>query len=110
MSEDDVWIGVDFDGTLAEYHGWRGIEHLGDPIPLMVTRVKEGIRAGRKFKIFTARAANGPRQIELIEKWCLKHLDAVLEVTNVKDYSCIEIWDARCRRVQLNTGMFLDEN
>ena len=23
------WIGVDLDGTLADYHGWRGAEHIG---------------------------------------------------------------------------------
>ena len=36
------WIGVDLDGTLAEYHGWKGSEHIGPPIPLMVERVKSG--------------------------------------------------------------------
>src|SRR5262245_48902352 len=27
------WIGVDLDGTLAEYHGWKGIEHIDRPVP-----------------------------------------------------------------------------
>ena len=35
------WIGVDFDGTLADYaRGWRGPHHAGPPITLMVERVK----------------------------------------------------------------------
>ena len=32
-------IAVDLDGTLARYDGWKGIDHIGDPIPLMVSRV-----------------------------------------------------------------------
>jgi len=34
------WIGVDLDGTLAVYDGWRGPEHIGPPVPAMVERVK----------------------------------------------------------------------
>jgi hypothetical protein len=34
------WVGVDLDGTLAEYHGFKGPEHIGKPIPKMVARVK----------------------------------------------------------------------
>ena len=30
----------DLDGTLAEYNGWVSEEHIGDPIPAMVERVK----------------------------------------------------------------------
>lgn len=26
-------VAVDLDGVLAKYDGWRGIEHIGDPIP-----------------------------------------------------------------------------
>ena len=29
------WIGVDLDGTLAFYDMWRGMEHIGKPIPAM---------------------------------------------------------------------------
>ena len=34
------WIGVDLDGTLAMYDQWAGAGHIGEPIPLMVERVK----------------------------------------------------------------------
>lgn len=34
------WIGVDLDGTLAEYHGW-GNGEIGDPVPAMLERVKK---------------------------------------------------------------------
>ena len=41
------WIGVDLDGTLATYDRWRGIEHIGDPIPDMVFRIKNWIANGK---------------------------------------------------------------
>ena len=34
MNEDKAWIGVDLDGTLARYDGWKGIEHIGEPITI----------------------------------------------------------------------------
>jgi hypothetical protein len=40
MKESDQCIGVDLDGTLAKYGEWRGVEHIGEPIPPMVDRVK----------------------------------------------------------------------
>lgn len=32
------WIGVDLDGTLAEYHGWKGVDHIGPPVTLRLLR------------------------------------------------------------------------
>ena len=49
------WIGIDLDGTLAEYDGWKGVEHIGKPIPSMVERVKAWIIEGKDVRIFTAR-------------------------------------------------------
>jgi hypothetical protein len=31
MKDKDQWIGVDLDGTLAEYNDWINIEHIGKP-------------------------------------------------------------------------------
>lgn len=28
-----ISVAVDLDGVLAEYHGWQGIDHIGDPLP-----------------------------------------------------------------------------
>ncbi len=25
------WIDVDLDGTLAQYDGWKGVAHIGEP-------------------------------------------------------------------------------
>jgi hypothetical protein len=34
------WIGIDLDGTLAFRGEWQGHNHIGEPIPLMLKRVK----------------------------------------------------------------------
>lgn len=101
------WIGVDLDGTLAHYDHWRGIEHIGDPVPAMVKRIHEWRDRGIRVKIFTARVSHS-EDAELarhyVEKWCLKHLGVVLPVTNVKDFGTIELWDDRAIQVIPNTG------
>jgi len=111
------WIGVDLDGTLAEYHGWNdGI--IGPPIPLMVERVKRWIAESRDVRIFTARVceiddippADWPthhlsRELVVpIQHWCLTHLGKVLPITNKKDFWMVELWDDRCVRVECNQG------
>ena len=103
------WIGVDFDGTLAFYDGWKGETHLGEPIQPMVDRVKQWLIEGKEVKIFTARVTEGPnRNVEnvrtLVEDWSVMHIGTKLEVTNIKDYGCLEIWDDRAIRVVINTG------
>ncbi len=98
------WIGVDLDGTLAVYEGWKGGSEIGDPVPLMLDRVKTWISEGKEVRIFTARAS-APELIEPIESWCLRHLGKILPVTNVKDFSMIELWDDRAVRVEMNTGV-----
>jgi hypothetical protein len=97
------WIGVDLDGTLAEYHGWRGADHIGEPIPAMMARVRKWIKEGVTVKIFTARACV-PEQIPPIEAWLKCHGLPALEVTNVKDFGMVELWDDRCVQVRPNTG------
>jgi hypothetical protein len=105
MKEADFWIGVDLDGTLAEYSDWIGIEHIGKPIPLMVERVKDWIAEGKQVKIFTARVTHGQEAIQYIHKWLLAQGLPELDVTNVKDFNMVELWDDRCVGVITNTGM-----
>lgn len=114
------WIGVDLDGTLAYYDSFKGAEHIGDPIPAMLERVKGWIAEGREVRIFTARVgetylrnkdgtlddhvfADAARRH--IEQWCIKHIGVKLQVTATKDFGMIELWDDRCVQVQPNTGM-----
>lgn len=112
----DSWIGVDLDGTLAHYDGWRGILHIGEPVPAMVERVKRWLAAGLKVKIVTARV--GPQREDVldeisairftVQQWCWIHVGAPLEVTCQKDFGMVELWDDRAVQVVPNTGERVD--
>ena len=105
------WIGVDLDGTLAKYEGWKGVDHIGDPIPLMAQRVFEWLRDGIDVRIFTARVSSEDARAEAlpyIESWLTKHFGRTIPVTHVKDFAMIELWDDRCIQVEPNTGRRMD--
>jgi len=116
-NKENGWLAVDLDGTLANYIDWKGDETIiGEPIPEMVRKVKSVIEQGYIVKIFTARVSStlDPfRKVERIRKaiedWTEKNIGERLEVTNQKDYACIEIWDDRARQVIENTGKFVGE-
>lgn len=110
MSElnENSWIGVDLDGTLAFYDIWRGPEHIGEPVPKMLSRVLEWLSDGKTVKIFTARAADSDN-IPFIEEWCQNYIGRVLPITNVKDPDMIELWDDRAKQVTPNTGDLIEE-
>lgn len=110
------WIGVDFDGTLSEYHGvWRNPGVYGAPVPLMVERVKAWLAEGREVRIFTARAQKDQyiqdpswtpeRIVSSIQDWCEEHVGARLPVTCEKDLNMVELWDDRAIQVIVNTGV-----
>jgi hypothetical protein len=106
------WIAVDLDGTLAHYDGWKGIEHIGEPVPLMLRRVKAWIAEGKEVRIFTARVSRAFEDAVLaalhVMDWCEKHVGVRLQVTCEKDFDMIEIWDDRAIPVQKNRGV-IDE-
>lgn len=99
----DGWIGVDLDGTLAHYDRWRGLYHIGDPVPKMLDRVRRWVGEGQRVKIFTARVSV-PGAIPPIKEWLSRHGLADLEITNVKDFGMIALYDDRCVQVVPNTG------
>jgi len=118
------WIGVDLDGTLAEYTHWKGAEHVGAPIPRMVERVKQWLAEGKEVRIFTARVwplgtlwaevetseykkrtAEAIVAKHAIERWCQEQFGRVLEITCIKDFGMIELWDDRAIGVIKNTGV-----
>ncbi len=113
------WIGVDLDGTLAEYHGWPADGSIGKPIPAMVERVKQWLCEGKQVRIFTARIwapdtdkdrwTGVQEQQKQIEAWCLSVFGCVLPVTCTKDFGMIELWDDRCVQVEINTGRRIGE-
>lgn len=124
MSEtkESGWIGVDLDGTLAHYDGWKGVDHIGAPIAPMVERVRLWLKQGKAVKIFTARMHGHGVPIFLeggstkiadvvtpIEQWCEKYLGQKLPVTNVKDFGMTELWDDRAVQVVSNTGLTIED-
>lgn len=105
MTQHRGWIGVDLDGTLAEYDGWQGIDHIGAPIPPMQRLVKFLLRAGADVRIFTARMQEPDAEV-YINAWSLKHFGRVLPATNRKDFGMALLLDDRAYRVGFNTGEF----
>lgn len=106
------WIGVDFDGTLVEHvlGKWKGIYHVGKPIPKMVERIKKLIEEGIQVRIMTARACDpNPDAVKVVEDWTEEHLGKRLRVTNVKDYHMWLLYDDRARQVRLNEGTVVGE-
>lgn len=107
------WIGVDWDGTMVKYDGWKGDGHFGEPVPLMVARVRKWLAEGKKVKIVTARVSHDgtPERMAmastnavLISQLCLRYVGQALEVTCSKDYAMLSLWDDRCVQVIINTG------
>jgi len=110
---DRGWIGVDLDGTLAEYDVWRGAGHVGEPIQLMVDRVKRWIDDGVDVRIMTARVhpsagADAEVSRDAIQAWCAEQFGKTLPVTCEKDFSMLELWDDRAVRLLWNTGLVSD--
>lgn len=110
------WIGVDFDGTLVAYDHWRGATHIGEPIVPMMDRVQRWLAEGREVRIFTARvSSDGSYRGEMnsteaklaIMAWTKEQFKQALQVTNIKDYDMIELWDDRAVQVESNTGRAL---
>lgn len=116
------WIGFDLDGTLAEYGGWKGPQHIGAPIPGTIQLVKRYLAAGREVRIFTARVDGGKAALSVgvkegaqyadvaairavIERWCAEHIGVVLPITNIKDYGMDLLFDDRAVRIVRNTGI-----
>lgn len=119
MNDNSGWIGVDLDGTLARYEGFQGVDTIGEPIGPMVERVRRWLEQGKNVRIFTARMhghgmaiiGGGIADVKTpIEQWCLKHLGAVLPITNVKDFGMITLYDDRCVQVIANTGELVGSN
>jgi hypothetical protein len=112
------WIGVDLDGTLAEYSGWQSATHIGKAIEPMIKRVKNWLLEGKVVRIFTARVyRDGTKErdeeVEVVKHairiWCVANLGKELEITNIKDFQMIELWDDRVVQVIPNTGIALQD-
>jgi len=114
------WIGVDLDGTLAEYHGFIAPTTIGPPVRRMVERVQQLLHNGVEVRIFTARIdPEGLRKyrertgdhnatVEVVKaaivEWSRAHIGRELLVTDRKDLDLIRIWDDQAVQVVRNTG------
>lgn len=130
-SKEKEWVGFDLDGTLAKYDGWKGIDHIGEPIKPMVDKIKKLREDGVMVKILTARVAPKKRADgtvgedfikvevdgkkvnkfarEFIAEWCHKNLGFCPEIVHEKDHSMKELYDDRCKQVLPNCGVPLEE-
>lgn len=107
MMEKKFSIAVDLDGTLAHYDGWKGVEHIGDPIQSMKEQVLNLYNMGHSITIFTARVGTdkeGMRSYEVIADWLKKHGFPPLAITNVKERKFTHILDDRAYHVIPNKG------
>jgi len=103
--DDEGWIGVDLDGTLAKYSGWS--EDIGEPIPKMIQRVKRWLAEGKEVRILSARGSVQPNKFEQLMKiysWVEEHIGEPLEVTDKKDPAMLRLYDDRVRQIEEGTG------
>lgn len=133
------WYGFDLDGTLAKYDGWKGIDHIGDPVVPMVKLIRQMHDEGKVVKIMTARVA--PKEnpetkpnpyrtgnwciqepdvqtwalkdewtpLEFIQEWCYLTLGFVPEVVYQKDHLMLELYDDRVKQVVPNEGWLVED-
>lgn len=126
------WYGFDLDGTLAKYDGWKGIDHIGEPVKPMVDLIKRMHEEGKVVKIMTARIA--PHKLEdgtigesyittpdgengaarnyahqFINDWCHFNLGFVPEIVYQKDHLMLELYDDRVKQVVPNEGWLVED-
>lgn len=53
-------IAVDLDGVLARYDGWRGVDHIGEPLPGAAEFLRRLKAMGARVVIYTTRTNADP--------------------------------------------------
>lgn len=107
---------VDWDGTMVEYHGFKGAMIYGAPIPRMVARVKKWIDEGHEILIFTARVSveHGLQTVKQESdtiQFALREMGLPpLQITANKYARISEFWDDRAMGLERNTGNVRDED
>jgi len=104
----EEYYGVDLDGTLAEYDGWKQDRSIGKAIPLMLNKVKQWISEGINIVIFTARA-DDPENVPAILEWLDDNGLSGLEITNIKTPEMSRFYDDRAIQVEKNTGRIIGD-
>ncbi len=96
------WIGVELDGTLAQATEPQSLSALGEPVSVMLNRVRQWLMLGMDVRIFSSRAAE-PAQLPLIAEWLAQH-GLQLPVTCKKDFQMSVFYDDRAVHVTHNSG------
>lgn len=97
-------IAVDLDGTLAKHSPGKFDRNvIGDPVPLMMNRVKKWLKDGEDVAIFTARAAD-PKNIPPVRRWLKEHGLSGCDVTNEKTPDMERFYDDRAVSIKRDTG------
>lgn len=109
-------IAVDLDGTWATYTGWKGANHIGEPVAEVTRRIAAALVRDFDIVVFTARVANDSRAVVVapIRFWVIQALRAagvaleVIEqrvtISAVKTMDITEIWDDRAVGIAKNQG------
>jgi hypothetical protein len=115
-ASDQNMVGVDLDRTLAKFKEQNWDEYkpgqIGEPIPLMVERVRKHMDQGDEIVIITARVHpwKGDEAEEArksIQEWCMNIFGQAFEVTCMKHPRMHTIYDDRAVTVEPNTGRIL---
>jgi hypothetical protein len=101
------WIGMDLDGTLAHADPLTDTSKIGKPVPNMVGLARKLTEEGHRIKIFTARASDA-RQVAMVREWLRENGLPEFEVTNIKDFEMIRLYDDRAVQVIANTGKIVE--
>jgi hypothetical protein len=96
------WLGVELDGVLAQAISPQPLGQIGEPISLMLNRVRQWQMVGIDVRVFTRRASE-PGQIQLIENW-LANQGLQLPVTCEKDFQMSAFYDSAAVHVAHNSG------
>ena len=96
------WLGIELDGTLAQALEHQPLACIGEPVALMVNRVRQWQMVGIDVRLFTARASE-PAQLPLIERW-LAAQGLQMPVTCEKDFQMSAFYDAWAVHVIHNSG------
>ena len=108
-----AWIGCDLDGTLAKYDGWKGWQHIGEPVEKMVLKLKSYMERGLTVKIWTARCSKVSlarsnvtfeQMAKVIQDWTEKVFGKRLDVVTEKDCDMLFCFDDSIMQVEPNTG------
>lgn len=97
-------IAFDLDGTLAKYDRWRGLCHIGEPVPAMLTVLRQHLARGDTCVIFTARVFDRPEAAAPIHAWLESLGIPRLEVTCMKRPSMRLFYDDKAAAVKINEG------